>query len=273
MCSSDLDLVTANMSSNTVSVLLAMERDGPALRRATSTASEAAVVAPGSLATLYPWSVEWNGPSTGAGAAPPWPTILAGISLEVRDSQGESRLAPLTFASSYRINFQVPDDTAPGQATLWVDGFELGTMWVEPMAPGLFMACPVSDTPSALGVLVEPDGSQVPVPVFSDPSNPPCRSEPVPLSAAGARPLYVEFYGTGFRGATVENVTCYINGMQMPVVYAGPQSTTPGLDQINVRVLPDLLLKTEEGLVGPGPVTVTLRIGGIAANSAVVDLR
>ena len=60
--------------------------------------------------------------------------------------------------------------------------------------------------------------------------------------------------------------------MPQPVDYAGPQGGTPGLDQINVRLLPDLLIKTEKEAFGPGLVTVTIRINGVAANSAVIDL-
>ena len=205
-------------------------------------------------------------------ATPPWPTSLGGISLEVRDSAGETHLAPLILVSPWRINFQVPTGTAPGEATLSVAGNEVGSMEVASVAPGLFMASPESGIPSATGLLVEPGNIQTPVPVFTCTENS-CQAEPIPLSSAGDRPIYLGLYGTGFHGATTENVTCSIYDVPLPVDYAGPQGTTPGLDQINVRLLPEVLVKTEEGLFGPGPVTVTLRINGVAANPAVIDIR
>lgn len=266
-----LDVVASNYSSNTVSVLIAYAEERALLRRAASTASGSAIVAPESLATVYPWHFSNNQVASASGS-PPWPTSLGGISLEVRDSEGESRLAPLISVSNWDISFQVPAETSPGEARLFVGSIEVGRMQVAPVAPGLFMASPGNEIPSGMGVMVESNGAQVPVGIFHCEGRQ-CEVVPVPLSSAGDRPIYLGFYGTGFRGANTENVTCTINGMAQPVVYAGPQGTTPGLDQINVLLLPELLLDTEEGLVGPGQVTVTLRINGVAANSAVIDLR
>ena len=55
--------------------------------------------------------------------------------------------------------------------------------------------------------------------------------------------------------------------MQVPVTYAGSQET-PGLDQIKIHLLPELL-KTGwyEGM------PVTIRINGVAANSVWIDVQ
>jgi uncharacterized protein (TIGR03437 family) len=262
------DLVIVNFGgSSTLSVLLARAEGGPALRRAVSAASDTAIVAPDSLATLF-------APTTAIGSAyasPSWPTRLSGISLEVRDSAGAARLAPLLYVSPTQINFEVPAGTALGEAALnLIDDrgtSEVGSMQVDAVAPGLFMISSTSHSlPAATAVRVEPDGTQVPIAVFSC-SGTLCQLEPVLLSTAGNRPIYVSFYGTGFRNASAGDVTCSLGA----VVYAGPQGT-PGLDQINVRVsspdyLPDILQ------YGGGPVPVTIRINSIAANSTVIDLR
>jgi uncharacterized protein (TIGR03437 family) len=257
-----LDLVTANSSSNTVSVLMAKAQGGPALRRAVSAASDSAIVAPESLATLFALT-----PATApASAAPPWPTRLGGLSLQVWDSAGTTHLAPLLFVSPTQINFQVPAGTALGEAALSiVDDRGIaaaGSMQVDAVAPALFMVSP--GVVAATAVLVEPDGTQVPVPVFSC-SGTSCQAEPIPLSTAGDRPIYLSFYGTGFRGANPDNVICgdLLTGARVPVLYAGPQGT-PGLDQINVGPLPAALLPAW---------AVSIRIGGVAANSAWIGER
>jgi uncharacterized protein (TIGR03437 family) len=113
-------------------------------------------------------------------------------------------------------------------------------------------------------MLVDPGGVQTPFPVFkcsSSTSGVNCDFSPIPLSTAGVRSIYLTFLGTGFRGANKDNVTCSVNGMQVPVTSAGSQGT-PGQDQITIHLLPDLL-KTEwyEGM------RVTIRINGVAANS------
>jgi uncharacterized protein (TIGR03437 family) len=233
------DLVVPNSSSNAISLLMPRAQGGPALRRAVSAASDTAIVAPESLATLLAPT-----PATASSSAsPPWPNRLDGISLEVRDSAGATRLAPLTFVSPTQISFQVPAGTALGEATLAVASdrgtSQTGSMQVDAVAPGLFMASRENGVPAATAVRVEPDGTQVPIPVFSC-SGASCMAEPIPLSAAGNRPVYLSFFGTGFRGANSGNVTCSIYGVQVPVVYAGPQAT-PGVDQINVRLPIELL--------------------------------
>ncbi len=249
-----LDLASANFDLNTVSVLLGRAGWEPALRRAVSAAIDVAIVAPGSLGTLFAPT-----PASGSvSATPPWPTSLGGLRLEVRDSAGATHLAPLLYVSPQQINFRVPAGVALGEATLAIAGdsgtTEAGSMQVEAVAPGLFPAEGGSFTPVTTVVMVEPDGKQVPV------------AEPVSLSTAGGRPIYVSFYGTGFAGMNSDNVAVSMNGVRVPVVYAGPQET-PGVDQINVRLLPEVLGTLDCGFWGCEGVVVSIRIGGVLANS------
>ncbi len=261
-----LDLVVANGESSTISVLLARVQGGAAVRRAISAASYTAIVASGSLATLFAPTTATASES----ASPPWPTRLGGISLEVRDSKGVTRQAPLLFVSPTQINFQVPADTALGDAALAVVGDSastpIGAMEVNAVAPGLFLMSQIGGVPAATAVRVEADGTQVPIAVFSCSGNP-CKAEPIPLSAAGGRPIYLSFFGTGFSGASADNVTCSIGRVRVPVLYAGPQGT-PGLDQINIR-LPLETLNNYDLFGGD----VLIRINGVAANVASIDLR
>lgn len=262
-----LDLVTTSGSSNTVTFLLnSWANPMIELQRAVSTASGTTLIAPSSLATLF-------GPTQATGtvsATPPWPTRLGGISLEIEDFSGTPRLAPLLYVSPTQINFQVPSDlTTRGFGNLWIvddhGRTSVGGLNVAQVAPGLFLLAHSYGPPAATAVRVEPDGTQVPIAVYTcAPSvkGRSCDFSPIPLSTAGDRPIYVSFFGTGFYGATAANVTCEINGRSVPVLYAGPQGT-PGVDQINIRLIPKLL----DGFVGEG-MSVTIRINGVPANLA-----
>jgi uncharacterized protein (TIGR03437 family) len=162
----------------------------------------------------------------------------------------------------------VPAGTALGEAALVITGDRgssaAGAMQVDAVAPGLFMVSHANSTPNALGVRVAPDGRQTSLPVFNCPGPVvgPFSCGPAPIRVPGD-PIYLSFYGTGFRGANTGNVTASVNGVQLPVEYAGPQGT-PGVDQINVRLLP-------EAALGP-PAFVTLSIDGEPANTALLQL-
>jgi uncharacterized protein (TIGR03437 family) len=266
------DLIITNFRTNTVTLLMSRTQDGPILRRAISSASGTAVVAPESLATLFASTPA----ATGVSAPPPWPMRLGGISLQIRDSTGTTRLAPLVYVSPVQINFQVPVGTALGEATLAIVGdsgsVPAGSMQVDALAPGLFMASFPNAILAAVAVGVASDGSQTSVPVFRcsvlpsgqvGPNS--CGPMPIPLSGD---PIYLSFFGTGFRNAASAQVTCTINGVTVPVEYAGPQGT-PGVDQINIRLGPEIRQ-------GGGPFGIgftTLSINGIVANSAWLQFR
>jgi uncharacterized protein (TIGR03437 family) len=257
------DLISANFRSNSLTLVMPKPQ-GPGLNCAVSAASGTAIVAPESLATLY----IVTGVTAAQSAAAPYPMQFGGIRLEVRDSAGATHVAPLTFVSPTRINFQVPAGTAPGEAALVITGNSgtstAGAMQVNAVAPALFMVSHANSTPNALGVRVAPDGRQTPLPVFycSGPVVGGVSCGPAPIRVAGDL-IYLSFYGTGFRRANVGNVTASVNGVQLPVEYAGPQGT-PGVDQINVRLLP-------EAALGP-PGFVTVSIDGVAANTALLSL-
>ncbi len=265
------DIAVANFRSGSVSLLL----NQFGLRGAVSSASlRANTGAPGSLMTLFV-STSATEPVR---ATPPWPARLGGISLEIRDSTGVARLAPLLYVSETQINFQVPPETANGAAILSVTGDggvrPAGGLQLESVAPALFMTPREYRGAAATAVRVAPDGSQTPVPVFTC-SGPPdrpevlsCQRVPIPLAAD---PVYLSLYGTGFRGANTTKVRCLMNGIPMPVSYAGPQAM-PGVDQINVRLSPELLLAhVSSGQTAS--VEVLLSIDDVDANAVWINVR
>jgi uncharacterized protein (TIGR03437 family) len=91
-------------------------------------------ISPGSLATIAGTNLATSTPPT---AATPLPTILAGASVSVN-----GRAAPILYASPAQINFQVPWETATGNATVTVsvDGVTSNTITVPvtAAAPGIF---------------------------------------------------------------------------------------------------------------------------------------
>jgi uncharacterized protein (TIGR03437 family) len=85
----------------------------------------------------------------------------------------------------------------------------------------------------------------------------------VPIDPGLDAPVYLSFYGTGIRGA--KEVTMTVGGEDVPVLYAGPQPTNPGLDQINVPLV--LALR------GKGLVDVVVTADGVASNAVQINVQ
>ena len=72
--------------------------------------------------------------------------------------------------------------------------------------------------------------------------------------------------GTGIRNrSSLDHVLVTINGISVRVLYAGPQPTFAGLDQINVPLKLDLR--------GSGVANVVLKVDQHQANTVTVDVR
>jgi len=249
------DLVTANLRSNTVFLLLS----SGALPRAVSAASGTAVVAPGSVATLFA-SIPAAVTEKAADAA--WPTRLGGLSLEMRDSSGVTRSVALASVSPEQVQFLVPEDATLGEGVLTILSEPVGSVQVEAVAPGIFLLQGWNMLPEALNLRIGLDGSRTLQSVYDCPSS--CGHAPVPPSMAGVA-SYLVFSGTGFRNADPASLTCFLNGYSIPVDSIRP-SATPGVDQITVR-LPDESLDYWEG-------EITSNIGGsviLTANGVMVN--
>lgn len=233
-----------------------------------SAASSITTVAPGSIASIY-------GPNLAAtikqADAQPLPESLGGVSLTVRDAAGTSRAASLLYVSPTQINFIVPQDTQLGLAKFTVTGggaaavSTFGT--VLPAAPTLFSAS-ANGTGVAAATAIRTQagamkGLQGPVPVFE------CGVTgcvAIPIDLGIDTPVYLSLFGTGIRNRTsLSNVTVTINGVSVPVLYAGPQPEFAGLDQVNVALTLDLR--------GSGETNVLLIVDGQTANPVSVNVR
>ena len=235
---------TGGFTSSAMSVLLNTGAGPPGSVSAVSAANGSRAIAPGSIASIYGTNLA---PSTVAAASfGNLPSTLGGISLHVRDAFGADRLAQLFFVSPTQINFLVPDETAEGLAALNIDTGDfpfvegqLATI-VQMLAPAFFTEDgSTTSVAAATAVRVMPNGTQLPVPVFSC-ANGVCGAVPIDLSQG---PVYLTLYGTGFRHTSanaggVPLAGCQIQNYYPVAIYAGPQHQIPGLDQLNLLVPP-----------------------------------
>jgi uncharacterized protein (TIGR03437 family) len=201
-------------------------------------------------------------------AQSPLPTDLGGVTVKVRDSNGDERLAQLFFVSPNQINYLVPPETAHGPATVIVndgDGrLSIGSILINPVEPGLFSASSNGqDLAAAYVVRVKPDGSQIIENVARfDAALSRFVAEPINFGSQGDS-LYLVLFGTGFRNyQNPADLSVRIGGIPMVVSAAGPQGTFLGLDQLNV------LLSSE--LVGAGAVNIEFRVAGKMSNVVTV---
>ena len=189
-------------------------------------------------------------------------TSLAGVTVNVKDGTGTERLAQLLFVSPNQVNFVVPDNTAAGVASVTISagGSSLsGTAMIHRSAPGLFTANAGGQGPaSAQLVRVLPDGTQRIAPTYQCDDSGTCTNTPIRFGN-GQDQLYLVLYGTGIRGfSQLPNVRVRIGHMNVPVLYAGPQGSYAGLDQVNVSL--------PVGLRGHGQLVVTVTVDGQSSN-------
>ena len=234
-----------------------------------SSAAANSVVAPNSLASLYGSNLS---ATTAQAPTTQWPTSLGGISVTVTDSAGVARAALLSYVSPTQVNLVVPAGTAPGAATFTIQGSPNsgGTLSapgnVAAVAPTLFSADGSgTGVAAATGIRVNAGNPQLqgPVQVFQCTSTS-CTG--IPLDVGVDTPVYLTFYGTGIRNrSSLQNVSVTINGITVPVLYAGPQPQYPGLDQVNVPLT--LSLRSS------GVSNVVLTVDGQTANTVTITVQ
>lgn len=170
------------------------------------------------------------------------PYSMAGASVAITDSEGSTRSAGLLFTSPNQLNFLIPPETKSGSATVVVSRSNgdpvSGTVLIQPDAPGLYSA----------------DGTGMGA----------AASEILHLDTGPAlRQVFVFLYGTGFRAAKSVEVTG--NGHTLPVLFAGPEGDSPGLDQVNVAI--------PESLITGEPIQFVLRTDGTISNPVTVSIQ
>jgi uncharacterized protein (TIGR03437 family) len=233
----------------------------------TSSAATTSAVAPGSFATLFGSNLA---SVTASAQILPLPSTLGGATVKVTDTAGVARPAGLVYASPSQINFVVPDGTSPGIATVnATNGSTTQTFnaTVQTVVPTLFsMSSTGTGVAAATAIQAQVANPQLqgPVSVFQCPASGGCTSVPIALGVDTA--IHVSFYGTGIRGRSAPaNVHMTIGGTSVPIEFAGPQPTYPGLDQVNV-LLP-LTLR------GAGESNVVLTVDGQVSNTVTINVK
>jgi uncharacterized protein (TIGR03437 family) len=193
------------------------------------------------------------------------PFLILGTSVQVRDSLGVSRQAPLFFVSPLQINYLIPAGTAVGEANVTItsgDGkVSAGAVQITSVALGVFSANSDGKGVAAANVLrVTASNVQTfeDVAMFSMATNtwvPKCFS----LGPVGEN-VYPVMYGTGVRGIATSALTATIDGTLVAVLFSGPHPVYVGLDQINLAAIP-------RSLIGKGVVNLVIRVNGQAANT------
>jgi len=202
----------------------------------------------------------------------PWPSSLAGTSVMVTDSAGTARLAPLYYVSPSQINFIIPANTAYGLANVVVtngSGQTASTgILITVTSPGMY-----SENANGMGVAagylltVHADGSQSPQsPLFQyNPNTSQYVAIPIVWNNSTDQ-QYLVLYGTGIRGAAQTAVTATMNGINVPVIYAGAQAQFLGEDQVNMGPIPT-------SLKGAGNVNIVITVNGQASNTVTVNIQ
>jgi uncharacterized protein (TIGR03437 family) len=219
-------------------------------------------LAPGSIASAFGKNLAIT---TQTADSMPRPTVLAGVTVVVRDLVGVQRFAPLLYASPDLLNYVVPPGTAVGLATVTVtrggSNIATGSAEIARVAPGLFTANSAGRGVAAgFWTRVAAGGAQSQNYLFDPITH---ESVPVDLGAPGDQ-TYLSLYGTGFRAAASASIT--VGGAGVPVSSFGVAADYEGVDVVTIGPLP-------RTLEGRGEVDVVYVVDGKAANLVKVNIR
>ena len=194
-----------------------------------------------------------------------WPTTLSGVTLEITDSQGQIRPAPIYYVNTNSIAYLIPAGTARGPASAKLTTSSGATISealnIDRIAPGLYSAnSSGSGVAAGLAVRASSNGTQSWGYLFDLSSRNPV---PVDLGPAGDQ-VYLSLYGTGFRAAS--QATATVGGVNVPVYGFAAAGAYQGEDLINIGPLP-------RSLVGRGESPIQITFDGKAANLVTVSIR
>ncbi len=194
---------------------------------------------------------------TQTASSQPLPTELGGATVRVTDSAGVTRDAPLFFASSDQVNYQIPADTAPGPAVVYVtaaDGrVSTGAIQILDAAPALF-----TFSQDGKGAATALDAFTFTLPPFN-------------ATRTNGQPNIITFFGTGLGadatdvdGDVATDMQATIDGAPVVVQYAGRAPGFTGLNQFNL-VLP--------AGISSGVHNVQIARNGVASNVVTIAIR
>jgi uncharacterized protein (TIGR03437 family) len=202
-------------------------------------------IAPGSIATLF--------------------VPESGTEVRIQDLT-----APVLAIAANQVSVIIPEEASPGatEISLLRDGrpVSAGSALLARITPAIFTASANGrGAPAAQLLRISRDGSRSEQnPFICDPS---CRPAPVDASSEQAQSILI-LYGTGIRirnRTSLGRVKAVIAEEEVAVQFAGPQSTFPGLDQVNVSL--------PATLHGRGEVNLVLVVDGRLSNAVRLNMR
>jgi uncharacterized protein (TIGR03437 family) len=200
--------------------------------------------------------------ATASAETNPVPTTLAGVTVNVQDSTGVIRSAPLFYVSPTQVNYAMPEGTAAGPAVVSVAGgagsFQVPVL-IKAVSPGLFGAGGLA----AANVVSFRDGVQSTANAVRLGEGGNLELVPIDLGPDDQQ-VFLILYGTGIRNHA-NPVTARIGSVVTGADFAGPQGTFTGQDQVNIQ-----LPKT---LRGAGTVDVVLTVDGQTTNAVKIHIR
>ncbi len=258
--SADFHIVNAAITSLTgneagfVAMIGSPEQPSPVVNSVTNGASFSTAVSPGQLATVFGQTLLTT---KNTASILPLPVSLAGISVTVN-----SIAAPLLYADSQQINFQIPWETAAGQATVVV-------------THGSATSLPVNFTVSAAapGIFTYGNNRAVaqnyPSGELNGPSAPVSAGNVITVYLTGIGPVTipgsdgVATPATAISKATLP-FTAAMGGQLAPVSFLGLTPLFVGLAQANISV--------PTGLAS-GDYPLVISVGGVASNAPLVAVK
>ena len=230
-----------------------------------SSAAAVSVVAPGSLGSIYGANLA---STTASAGSLPLSTSLGGVSVTVKDAAGNSALASMVYVSPGQVNFVLPAGLAEGVATFTIGNggsAVTGIGAVGQVGPTMFSMTGTGTGPvAATGVRVSGNPSVSSALNLFNCNSAPCQALPIDVTGNGT--VYLTLYGTGIRNrSSLDNVLVTVNGISLPVLFAGAQPSFPGLDQINVQLTPNL--------AGSGLANIVIKVDQHQANAVTVNIQ
>jgi uncharacterized protein (TIGR03437 family) len=230
----------------------------PNVPQITSIANPGAqTIAPGSLASARGQNLAFGFPGPIFGILP---FVFDATSVSIVDSAGKTTPAPMFYVSPNEVDFEVPAGVALGAAQVIVTSNgasqTASNIQIAAVSPGLF-TLNNAGLATAYAVRVASNGTQTAQQIYSMDSSGAITPTPINMGSAGDQ-VYLILYGTGIAAAGTANTKVTVNGVNAPVLFAGPQGGSPGLDQVNI-LLP-------ASLAGQGNVNLQLTAAGVAAN-------
>ncbi|MEP7273853.1 MAG: Ig-like domain-containing protein, partial [Acidobacteriota bacterium] len=210
----------------------------------------------------------------------PLPTQLLGTVVTVTDSTGIGYVAPLLFVSPGQINYIMPAQLTAGTGIVSVRSgggqTSTGPVQIAAVSPAIFTANQNGvGVPAADVLRVLSNGQQQTESPFTPGPDQTFIPKAINLGPTGER-VFLILYLTGLRNApntdgnaangSAENVNVLLGGVLQRPLYAGPQGSFAGLDQINLEIPRTLL---DASIAGSKLLEISVKVDGFSDSNPV----